>query len=692
MFKIVCFLALIWSAGFSKEIGTWKIELFDGKAIKSNTINIENNRVILSDTTIQKSDVKNILFLRQGSGISKGTAKEDITKILNEARALEKLYPDAGGIILKDDDKYILNPDGTRKYEYHFIGKIMKNSQKRWATVRLYFEEDRSKINVTLARTIKSDGTIYNLSKNAIKIIKPKSGTVFFEKGKSIQFEIPNVSVGDIIEYKFTEEIFNPWNKKIFNVDHYFQSTEPVGESSLSIGIPSSQTLTIGTRNITTMNDTTYTKNGYRYYFWQMKNLKPVIEEPKMPPLGNVIPRIEVSNLHSWKPIFKWYKGFQLSRMVITEHIKTLADSLTKKAKTQEEKVAKLYHFVQRNVRYISIKGGAASGVSGHPAEETLQKGYGDCTDKAILFATMLRAVGVKAYPVYIGTNGSIPTLMPEVPGYYGNHCIDYVEVGNKHLYLDATGTTSRYPSYWSADHDVYAINAIKEKIEKTPIPPPKDNQRYYKYEISISPSLECTVVFTAHYSGDWEDWLRWYWQHKKQNEIRKTFEEMIHEVSPYAELIDYSLKNVDNISQPFELSIKYKLINYIKETKDLYLFELPELVDRYTFDEVSLAKRQYPISYSTSEEIRDSYRITFPKNLKIVYTPEKTDLSYHTGKGKLCITYHASYDYNGNNLTFSDDFKRFIRIISPADYANYKNTLTNISLFTKKKVVLKER
>lgn len=690
--KIIWFLVFLSSFASATENTVWKIELFNGRSKKSNSITIKEDKVFLADTVISKGDIKNILFIKEKSKTIKGPIKEDVKQILTEGERLEKKYPDAGGIIITDDDKFLLRPDGTRQYKYHFVAKILKNSKKRWANVHLYFEEERSRIKVTLVRTIKPDGTICSLPKEEIKIVKPKSGMVFFEKGKSVQFELPNVSLGDIIEYKFTEEIFNPWNKKIFDVEHYFQTTEPVGESSLEIAIPVSQSLTTGKRNIKTISDTTYVKDRYKYYLWQMKDLEPVISEPEMPPLGDVVPRIEVSNLRSWDTIFNWYKEFQLSRMEVTERIKKLAEKVTEGAKTDEEKVARLYHFVQRNVRYISIKGGAASGVSGHPAEETLEKGYGDCTDKAILFATLLRAVGIKAYPVYIGTNGDVPTLIKEVPGYYGNHCIDNVEVNGKSIYLDATGTTSRYPSYWSADHDVYAVNAIKGTIEKTPIPPPADNERRYEYKIAISSSLDCVVTFKAHYKGDWEDWVRWYWEHKKENEIRKTLEEMIHKLSPYSELIDYSFENVNDISKPFEMTLKYKLKNYVKKTGDLLLFELPDLVDKYTFDEVSLSKRKYPLSYATSEGIKNSYTITFPKNLKIAYIPEEITLSDYKSDKHLNAIYTANYANEGNRISFNDDFKRFNRIIPVKEYNYYKEFLTKISLYAQKRLVFQEK
>lgn len=672
------------------EQGFWNIELYNGKVKQSFSIEIEQELVYLPDTMISRNDIKNMFFTEQKNGTVKHSIEKDVKNILKQGLQLEREYPDAGGIIIIDDDKYLLNLDGRRNYEYHFAAKILKNSKKEWSAVRLYFEEERSKIAVMLARTIKPDGRVINLPQEDIKIVKPKSGMVFFEKGKIVQFELPDVSIGDIIEYKFTEDIFNPWNKQFLNVDHYFQTTEPIYSSSIQISIPESQELTVGTRNAENISHKNYLKNGYKHYYWSMENVPPLIREPEMPPLGDIVPRMEISNQKSWNVFYDWYANFQTVRMKQTDDIKELVLKITDGVKTDSAKVARIYHFVQSNVRYICIKGGAASGVSGHPAQETLEKGYGDCTDKAILFATMLRTAGIKAYPVYVGTNSDVPELMTEIPGYYGNHCINNVEVDGKSIYLDATGTTSRFPSYWSADHDVYAINAIERKMEKTPIPPPENNMRNYSYDIQIS-SLDCIVTFNARYTGDWEDWVRWYWQHKKKDEIKKTFEEMIHEVSPYSELIDYSLENVDDISKPFSMTMKYKLNNYIKKTGDLFLFGLPELIDRYTFDEVSLVGRKYPLTYSTSEAIENSYTIIFPQNLKIEYFPNEISISNYSNGDILCASYSAHYSNAENTIKFIDNFNRYTRVIPPEKYVKYKQFLTNISLYAKNKIVFKE-
>jgi len=668
----------------------WKIDLSDGRTVVSDSVRIDEGQVILEDTVVSRNAVRSIFRIEERKPEEKGI-QDDIRIVLEEGLRLQAKFPDAGGLILADHGEMVLHEDGTHTYRYHFAAKILKTSTKTWANVGIHFEEERSRITVDLARTIKPDGTVYSVSPDAIKVIKPKSDMVFFERDKSVQFELPDVSVGDIVEYRYSEEVFNPWNKEIFNFGYYFQTREPVGSSSLVVGIPDRLSLTYGTRNMDTPSPQVWEADGYRYYQWAMHEVEPVIEEPLMPPIAEVVPRVEVSTLESWDAIFDWYRDFQVARMVVTEEIQGLAEELVEGAHTDEERLARLYHFVQTNVRYISIKGGAASSVSGHLALETLEKGYGDCTDKAILFATLLKAVGIKAYPVYVGTNDEIPTLMTEVPSYYGNHCINEIEIDSSTVYLDATGETSRYPSFWSADHDVYAVNAIKRTVQRIPVPDPSENARTYEYQITVS-SRDCEVTFVAHYSGDYEDAVRWHYQHRSEEETRQIMEEMIHEITPYSELIDYSLENLHDISQPFGMVLRYRLRNYLKKAGDLLLLELPDLSGRYTFDEVSLTERRYPVSYSTSARITHSYSIKLPGNLTIVYVPRVLHLTHYTHDGELCADYSAAFTTGENVVDFTDDLKRYRRVIPVSSYHDYKDLVDRISVFAKEKMVFEER
>ncbi len=665
------------------------VELRDGRKISSKQVKIQGTKVICGDTTIQRNDVKRIIvgsFKEKKTKIKVGS---DVMEILNKAKKAVKKYPDAGGIILLDNGKWQLNPDGTRAYSYHFQGIILKDNEKRWATKSIWVEEDEEKAEVLFGRVIKKDGRTIPLSKDAIKLRKPRMGSVFFGKGKILTFTLPGVEKGDIVEYSYKEDIFNPWAPKIFDPDWYFGSNEPVIYSSIKITIPSDENLYFKLLNMDKAKkhsvDSTF-HNRAKIYKFTAQDIPPYIREPNMPPVSDILPKLAATNQKDWKYIFNWYANFQKKRMVITPEIKSLVDSIIQDAKNEDEKVAKIYYWVQQNIRYISIKGGAASGVSGHTATETLHNGFGDCTDKSILFSTLLRAAGIMAYPIYINTNDA-GTLVKKIPSFYGNHCITEVFFKNgEHIILDATGSNFRYPSFWKADYGVWAVSAQRDTIFFINPPKPEDMKREYNYNIRINKDGKISVDFISHYTGDYEARIRWYWRNIRPQEKNLRMEAMLKYTSPYAVLDTFWLENLMDISKPLIMHIKYHITNFIQNAGDIKILHLPEISNRYRFKEISLKERKYPLVYESTEMITHHYKLHFMYPIKIDKLPGNLQLKIPY------VDYASHYKRTKNIITFDDTFQLKQRIIPRKEYGKYKHLINRLKLAVKKPILLEAK
>jgi len=662
------------------------VELRDGRKISSPQVKIKGANIICGDTVIKRDDVKRIIVGELKEKKAKTGISSDVLEILKKAKEAAKKYPDAGGIVLLDDGKWKLKEDGTREYSYHFQGIILKDKEKSWATRSIWLEEDEEKAEVLFARVIKPDGRVISLPKDGVRLRKPKLGSVFFGKGKILTFTLPGVEKGDIVEYSYKEDIFRPWDPDIFDPDWYFGGNEPVIFSSIKIALPPDGNMywkLLNREKAKEWNiDSTFTREG-KIYTFTATDIPPYIEEPNMPPISDIIPKLSATNQKDWMHIFDWYADFQKKRMVITPEIQSLADSITKGAVREGDKIAKIYYWVQQHIRYISIKGAAASGVSGHSATETLHNGFGDCTDKSILFSTLLRAVGVKAYPIYISTNDA-GSLVRDIPSFYGNHCITQVFFSNgKYIILDATGSNSRYPSFWGADCGVWAVNAQKKSIFFIPPPKPEDMKREYNYDIEVKNNGNIYVDFTSHYTGDYESGVRWNWKHVKQEEKRLKMEGMVKNVSPNAVLDTFFFVNLKDISKPLIMHIKYHIINFIQNAGNMKILYFPEISKRYKFNEISLRERRYPLVYESTEMITHHYKLKFLYPVKIDKLPD--DMRYENP--------YASYGFHYKRIkdviTFNDTFQLRKRIIPDEQYGRYRELINTLKLAVKKPILL---
>ena len=665
-----------------------KVYLFDGREFHTKKLIFDGRMYMLDDTAFPSGLIKRVIFANKRGRITRERAlKGEIAEVLKRAEQARKLFPDASLVCLLDKGVQELKVDGTRTYRYHFQGLIAKPEKLNAATVLIPFEEDLEKVKVLLARTIKPDGRVVNLEPREIRVTKASSGSVYFGREKHLSFTLPEVSPGDVIEYIYEDYVFNPWDRKVFDPEWYFGGEDPVLHSEITIITPAGEKLKYVIKHDPDGKVKRAVDEGVEVnrYFFYADSVPQVVEEPLMPPVSTVVPSLHASNQENWDYIFDWYAAFQRERMEVTPEIKALADSLVSEAECEDDSIARIYHWVQRNIRYISIKGAAASGVSGHPAWETLRNGYGDCTDKSILFSALLRAVGIEAYPVYIETNDS-GELIPEIPSFQGNHCItEVIKKDGTNLFLDATGTTSRYPSFWSADHGCWAVNALRRKIEKIPVPPPSSNLRSYRYVMELDSSGNLHVRYRSSYRGDWEDGVRWYWQHVRENEIGDRFREMLGDIAPDVELVSYKLNNLHDLSKPFSIELEYRIGNYLERAGDLFLLRLPEIEDRYKFPEVSLKRRKYDIFYGTSAMIKDEYVLRFPEKFRLEYLPGDTILKFRGDYFKL------STEMKSGEVTHRDVFFRPDARIKAEDYKEYRAFCRGIGRSVKRPLVFRE-
>lgn len=670
-----------------------RLNLHDGQSFETQILEYDGSNVMTDQDTIPRGEVKEIVFETQG-GRETGTVRtdEDVQELLKKAAQAEKRFPDVNGILLIDDGRNTLHEDGTRNYSYHMAYVVLSEARKGVATFRHYFKEGDNEVKIHFARVIKPSGRVIELDRSTVKIeTPPREDIVFFGKGKWVTFTLPGVQIGDIVEYSYENIRFNPWNKGFFDAGYFFQGNEPFIYSRLVVDVPEDEFIKWKVYNAPggMIDFAEEVKESRKIYTWIAEDVEPYVPEPDAPPEGDFLPRVEVTNQENWDGIHDWYAAFQNERMKITTKVQALADSLTAGADTDHEKTAAIYHWLQQNIRYISIKGSASSGVSGHPAQFTLGQGFGDCTDKAILFATLLRAAGIDADPVYVGTNDDASMLDPEMPGYYGNHSITEVFLADTSFYLDATGSSnggySRYPSFNAVGHGVYAVNSQKRKVEKIPIPDPGRETRTYHLDLEIDEEGTLLVRYQSFYDGDYETELRYFWNYFSREEDRRIrFEQMVKSTSPDAELIDYGFENLEDIGKQLSLKISYRVKDYVKFAGPLAIINLPEVGERLTFDEVALERRNFPLAYYTSEGIRHLLTLKLPEGWKVDYLPK--DVTFTMPE----VSYHADYTQEEENvIRFEDSFSRPERLIQPDRYRDYRRLLNSITSYHQKPILV---
>jgi hypothetical protein len=268
------------------------------------------------------------------------------------------------------------------------------------------------------ARTIKPDGTILEVPKDAIfdrTIVRSEGISV---KAKSIA--MPGLEPGAIIEYRWQEtrrgELANYLRLP-------FQREVPVQNVIYHIKPLSGPFLPYGMRSVSFhMPETKFTREADGYVRTTMSNVPALREEPYMPPLDQVRAWMLVYYSKDMKlnPDKFWPAyGKELYRewkpqIKVSSDIRSTAAEVTSKGSTPDEKLRLLYLYCRNSIKNTRDPG---SGLTAEERSEltknktpsdTLSQRAGSPADIDLLFAALAAAAGFDSRISKMGDRGDM--------------------------------------------------------------------------------------------------------------------------------------------------------------------------------------------------------------------------------------------------------------------------------------------
>ncbi|MDD2716907.1 MAG: DUF3857 domain-containing protein [Candidatus Wallbacteria bacterium] len=679
---LVLFSLTVLSAGEKAILKT-------GEELESATYTLEKGKIHPdTGTDLDLNQVKELYFstvAKEAAGTAEVVqSSEETRKMVEDAYKFAAKYPDAGYITLIDDGLFEYNEDGTNSNTYHALGLIMKETHKGYATGGTYFVDGRDKVELISARTIKKDGTVIPFDPKNVVISKPSSGGDTFTTGTTFIFKLAQVEVGDLIEYTYKETTFKPAKKEFFFPQFTFQGVDPVQLSRCRVVIPEKMEFYYLSKNFPDgKNDPQIeTRDGKKIYTWQVNDPPLIVEEPSMPATSDAVAHIYGTIFKDWGVIYDWIQAYYKENCIPSEKLIAFTRDLTKDCKTDEDRIAAIYHWIQQNIRYIIIKGDLSSIFGSYKCDTTFERKFGCCVDKAVLFSGMLNAVGVKSTPVLLNvTDGD--DIDPSLPRIYVQHAITCVYLNGKRMILDSTGYNSRYPSFGTFDQGVYCINPLDRELQFIPQENPASTRASYTTIVNLKENGDCRVSWWTRYNGDYETWLRGYWKTVKESEVEQRFQEMVNEISPNSTLIKYKLNNLLDITKAFSIEQEYEITHFPTFASDLVIFTLPGYSMK--FPELSLEQRKYDLEYGYPFMKENTFIINVPANMEVLELPKPMHITHKY------FTYDAEYSRNKEGkIIFKDCYKRQCRYVRVGEYTEYRKLHKQIEEYTKEKIFLK--
>jgi tetratricopeptide (TPR) repeat protein len=474
---------------------------------------------------------------------------------------------------------------------------------------------------------------------------------------------------GVILEYHVVTTV-KPLAAGEFWYEYSFPEGYALTDATLQIDIPKSREIKIKSPD----HKFDVREDGdRRIYTWSVKNFVPDRKKLEQEEVDDT-PDVQLSSFTDWQEIATWYAKLQSGRAVPDDTIKKKALELTRNAITPEEKTRRLYDFVARNIRYVSLSFGVGR-LQPHAASEVLQNGYGDCKDKHTLLQAMLAAEDIKSYPVLIHSDRKLDEDVPS-PAQF-DHLITAVKLGDNLTWLDSTAEVEPFGEieYQLRNKQaVIATTGSQGGLRRTPAESPVKDRTTLNINAKFSQfgALDADLELTSTGDGAWP--LRGTFRRVPQTDWPRVLEFVSRAWGLQGDISDVKIDAIEDTAKPFHLTCHLHKADYFKVPNSGVNFRLLPAISVGRLPRASKKHSGEPLDVGPAEERIYRLRAEFPSNFS-VHPPSDVSITRDYGD------YSSTYKLSKNVL--EGERKIVLKVnelpaFRRADYESFHNVTTS--------------
>jgi transglutaminase-like putative cysteine protease/tetratricopeptide (TPR) repeat protein len=529
--------------------------------------------------------------------------------------------------------------DGTEVSETEAVVRVQSQAGvEEFGQLVFGYSSATEKLEVEYVRVRKPDGQVVVTPESTAQDFAPDvlKEAPMYSDYRQRHISVTALQPGDTLEYRTVTRVLTPLAAGNFWYEYTFPKGVVVNEDRLELDVPKAREIKLKTP---ARQPEIQDKGDRRVYTWVVKNIQPERDKDQDDE-DEDRPDVQLTTFTDWKQIAQWYAKLQGERMTVDDSVRKKADELTKGADTDTEKARRLYDFVARNVRYVSISLGVGR-YQPHSASDVLQNGYGDCKDKHTLFSAMLRAEGIQSYPVLIDSSRKLDADIPS-PAQF-DHVITAARLttGTGLTWLDTTPEVTPFGLILYQLRNKQAVVASEDSeggLNRTPADSPIKTFMHFTLDGTFSEfgALDATLEVTAQGDRDWP--MRARFRRFSQAQWKDFVKVLSAGWGLPGDVDDVQLDPIEDTSKPFHL--KYHLHQdryFVVPATSVNFRPIPPLgMPAIRASE----KSTEPLDIGPAGEMDYKVRLQFPTNYTVrIPTPVKMSRDY----GDYSSTYSQS-------------------------------------------------
>ncbi|MFH1361015.1 MAG: DUF3857 domain-containing protein [Candidatus Omnitrophota bacterium] len=598
--------------------------------------------------------------------------------------------PQAAAVILFDHEGVTVQKNNTVEYVHHYLLKILNERGKKYGEIQTGYDSTYDKVTVEIARTIRPDGTVISVGSKHTRDVSRYLNFPLYSNARVRIVSMPEVSVGTFIEYKVRISTSRMIADEHFRAQYLLQPGDPVLRAKFVVSLPVEKKLKQKILNREynpsgiTLEPNVADDGNQTTYTWEFENIPLMIPEPSMPPRVEITPNILLSTFESWDEIYNWWWALAKDKMETNREMKDKIRELINGKETLLDQIKAIYHFCAKEIRYVAVEYGQA-GFEPHQASEIFENKYGDCKDQSILLISMLKGIGVPAYPVLIPTRGTT-ALMDDFPMVLFNHAIVAIKWDHVWVFLDPTGETVSFGDLPQGDQGRRVMIFREDGWELATIPrfPAEHNQTRRKTVLQFDNDENITAERTVWTKGVFDQSQRRRFRYTMPILIEESLKTAIQNIIPASTLIDYTIENVEDMNKEIVLSYHFRGSDYlIKAGNDM------RVVPFWGGINLNLAAkdaRVYPIDLTMLTDEESTMELRLPPTYSLLSLPEAVI------RETPWFRFEGTYTFENNVVRYSEKTLDKTVRIEIEDYAGYKSALEQLSKDIRQSVILRRK
>jgi cellulose synthase operon protein C len=309
-----------------------------------------------------------------------------------------------------------------------------------------------------------------------------------------------------------------------------------------------------------------------------------------------------------------------------------------------------------------------------------VQRGFGDCKDKASLMFTMLREAGVDARIVLLRTkrNGAIESAPASLSVF--DHAITYVP--ELDLYLDGTAEHSGTSELPAEDQGVMVllVGPNSAELRTTPVFTPEKNRRTRGLNIALESDGSARVEGREEVIGSDAAGYRQYYE--SQGTRAERFERSLGAIYPGVELVSQSFESLQHLESPVRYAYRIKVPRFANLDGN-GMQVAPSVLSDLVRNMARAPKREQPLDLGSPNTYVEERSFTPPKGMQWSGVPQDGQAESEFGQLKL------HYESQGGTLKVRTEFTLKRARVAPAEYAAFRRWIDAADQLLRQRIAL---